>query len=309
MGGVLRLAGLRWGAIALLALAAALLCAVTPAHAAAPLPPSALATAPSAAVPPALQALEAKMAQLRVNSERYLRLISGTQVVESSSPPGHRHRRRVPVRIQQLGEVSLSPAVAELFGGADMTEPEVIVVGLTLYDHVPKGAVRYCGRSWVRHSHELSAADLFPFHGSSLEVNLGGSGSYAGLLNLLATATGEISTVGPATVEGQATTEFTAHLQPLLLIRGLSSKEQTIAREHSPAVTLTVFIAESGLPARVVIQVGNGASLFTQTTQVLATDVPVPVKAPPSRETASPREYGETGHRAVPPLPCPKSKQ
>jgi hypothetical protein len=251
----------------------------------------------SASLPPALQALEAKMAQLQVNSERYLTLTRGSVVtsitLHVSRGKGHSHIHRTRVGTQQLGEVSLAPAEGELYGGAHLTEPQVIATGSTLYVRGPKLASRDCGRPWTRSPSGVESTGLFPYHGSASEVSLGGSGSYAGLINLLATATGSVSSDGPVTVEGQPTTEFTAQVEPLLLIGGLTPKEKAAVHKHRLPVTLSVFIAESGLPLRVVSQFGVGASQLTETTEIVAVNVPVSVKAPPAEKTISEKQLGE----------------
>jgi hypothetical protein len=249
----------------------------------------------SADLPPALQALEAKMAQLNITSERFLRLERGNTVTvinTGSSSNGRVHTRvkHASVNTEELGEISLSPAVGELFGGADLTEPQAIAAGSTLYTRVPKRARLDCGRPWVRLQGGAAGLPL-PFHGSSREVNMGGIGPYAGLINLLATATGPVSTVGPAVVEGQATTEFTANVDPLLLIEGVTPKEHVAIERHVLSVTLGVFIAESGLPLRVVTQIGVGSSRLTQTVEILAVDIPVSVKPPPARQTIGEQQF------------------
>jgi hypothetical protein len=250
----------------------------------------------SANLPPALQALEAKMAQLQVSSERYLTLTRGRIVtsitLHVSGGKAHSHVHRTQVDTRQLGEVSLAPAEGELFGGAHLTEPQVIAVGSTLYVREAELASRDCGRPWTRSPSGVGAAGLFPFHGAASELSLGGSGSYAGLINLLATATGSVDTDGPVTVEGQPTTEFTAQVEPLLLVGGLTPKQEAAVRKHRLPVTLSVFIAESGLPLRVVSEFGAGASQIVETTEILAVNVPVAVKAPPSRRTIGEKQLG-----------------
>lgn len=266
----------------------------------------------SANLPPALQALEAKMAQLNVNSERYLSVVEGTALIESSRSPGHTHVRLEHVTNQSLGEASLSPAVGEVFGGPDLTEPVLIEVGSTAYEYVSKHAIRVCGRAWVRNEHILGADALFPYHGSSAEANLGGTGSYAGLINLLATVGGGVDTVGQVSVEGQPTTEFTTRVQPQLLVKRMSPLQQRVGRE-AQQTTLSVFISESGLPVRVVAVSGSGSSQITNTTDVRAVNIPISVKPPPLRETIGAHEYEERSSKTGSSRRCardrPTSKQ
>ena len=110
-------------------------------------------------------------------------------------------------------------------------------------------------------------------------MNAGGTGAYAELIDLLATANGAVRIVGPATVDGQATTELTASVKPLALIQGAANgtEEQT--------AQLDVFVTDAGLPLRVSRSERFGPISSTQTIDVLATDVTVTVKPPPKRKT------------------------
>jgi hypothetical protein len=246
-----------------------------------------------------LQALEAKMARLNVYSERYLSLLRGWGRIGSSELSGHKrvtHTWNVRVTHLNLIEVGLSPPGGEIFGGSHLTEPDAIVVGSSTYEYTPKGAIRVCGRPWVKRQPVLSVEGLFPYHGSGGEVSLGGTGGYAGLINLLATAVGGVSTVGVVNVAGQPTTEFTARVRPQLLANPASGEEPTGAGEQSPT-TLSVFISGSGLPVQVVEATGSGHSEIATTTRILAVNVPISVKPPAARETISAQVY-EQGSRS-----------
>ncbi len=239
--------------------------------------------------PPALGALEQKMEQLRVNSERYSQTIRGGAIVGVDLG---KHRKRVgPGRrsldVSELGEVSVSPAEGEVFAGADRSRPSLIVIGSTLYDHSPKVARLDGQRPWVRSSGSGLASDdtLFPDHGRTDEVNLGGAGAYAGLINLLATAVSPVATAGQALVGGQQTSEFTAVVEPLSLIEGLSPKMLRTLRRQRVSEKLEVFITESGLPLRVISSMSTSSSVVSETTDILAVNVPVNVARPPARRS------------------------
>jgi hypothetical protein len=247
------------------------------------------------ALPPELVALEQKMGQLQINSERY----EQTQISVSRTTTLAKHgKSRTNIRHRSSkvsGAVSLSPAEGELAGPGGV--PSEIDVGSTLYLHFADIARRDGGRPWVRVEH-ASASVLFPFHGGSLpfgEVDEGGTGSYAQLINLIATADGAVEVVGPATVGGQRTTEFTAVVEPLRLIKGLSSKELAEQRAHPLREKLDVCITESGLPVRVIQSVELrrprhylAASL---TTELTAVEAPVAFKPPPEKETISEAQF------------------
>jgi hypothetical protein len=265
-------------------LAASLLLAAVAAPA-----PAADAAAPAPAVPsptvtsiPApVQPLVAKIEQLPVNSERYSETThaDGTLTVKV-----HGKRRKETKHLTKVlfGEASLAPLVGKTFRKGQSGPLSTIVIGSTLYSYSPSIARKDGGRPWVRLT-GLGSGGLFPFHGGlapRVEVSAGGTGSYAELIDLLATADGNVKVVGPATVDGQPTTELTAAVNPLALLKGGSPKEIQSVTE-----ALTVFVAESGLPVRVIRSTHLGPIALTETTDVLALNVPVAVKAPPKDKT------------------------
>jgi hypothetical protein len=123
---------------------------------------------------------------------------------------------------------------------------------------------------------------LFPFHGgSNYEIDAGGRGPYAELINLLATAN-DLQVVGPATVAGAQTTEISATVQPLALVKG------TVPGDLGETSTrMEVFVSEAGVPVRVVRTYGSAKNAPVETIEVLALNVRVSVKAPTKRRTVS----------------------
>jgi hypothetical protein len=252
------------------------------------------ASSPTAAtLPPVVVALEQKMGQLHINSERYTLRTRGVTRITTF---GKRHKRRTRtthISTRGVGEVSLSPAAGRLIssGGG----PSLIVLGSRGFIRFPDP--KHHGRlRWVRSSGSI--APLFPFHGGvepALEVDRGGTGSYAGLINVLATAVGAVSVSGPQTVDGQQVTEVTALVEPLALIKGLSNKELTALRKNPLRVRLDAFITESGLPIRVTeTDETRATGVFaasTQTADITAVEVPVTVRAPPARDTISQAQF------------------
>jgi hypothetical protein len=261
-------------------LAAALFGAIAvPADSATTAPPVPAPTV--ASIPAAVQPLVAKVEQQTVNSERYSQTLhaGGTFTVKR-----HGKRRKVTRHISKVafGEASLAPLVAKIFKTGSSGQLSAIDIGSTLYSYTPSIGRKDGGRPWVR-LNGLSAAGLFPYHGGlskRLEVSAGGAGSYAELIDLLATASGNVSLVGPAFVDGQQTTELAAAVKPLALLKGASQKDiQELTEE------LTVFITESGLPLRVTKSAHLGPIAVSETTDVLAVNVPVVVKAPSRKKT------------------------
>jgi len=243
-----------------------------------------------------LQALEQKVRLLQINSERYSQSIRGgaTITVERQGDHDRRgERKRRSLHVNQLGEVSISPAQGQVFDGAGRSMPNLIVVGSTFYSYSSKIARLDGGRPWVRSTipGPAGVGTFFPYHGRPGEVNLGGAGSYAGLINLLATAVGPVATAGQAIVDGQQTSEFTAVVEPLSLIEGLPPKMLQTLRRHRPREKLEVFITESGLPVRVIVSTRMSSSMASTTTDILAVNIPVGVKQPPARRTIGEAEF------------------
>ncbi len=257
----------------------------------APADTAALALAPTALVPPQLQTLEQKMEQLQINSERFSEVSRGFVLgsphnVSSGKPE---HLIRTAVNGAALGEVSVSPAEGQLFVGGKRT-PSLIAIGSTTYRYRGSGKGARRRRPWVsaQSPHEAPVAQLLSMHGGGpLEVNAGGTGPFAGLINLLSTAVGPVSLDGPVAVQGQPTTEFTASVEPRLLIKGITAQDIAGFDSDAPIETLHIFLTESGLPIRVVGFLHTQDLKTTTTVEILAVNTPVHVKPPPAHETVS----------------------
>ncbi len=241
------------------------------------------------------------MAQLQVSSERYMRVSSSSVEIsdETSSSEctssGHcsgsgpaKSRHKTSFQSTQSGEVDVAAVAAELLlrarGG-----PRALVADSSLYLYLPGIAPR--GRPWVRQ--KLSAArakvaftGLFPFHGDERgRPSLGGTGPYAGLIDLLAGASGAVKSLGQVVVQGQATSEFEATVAPSASAELGNPQVSLIAERPGARETVQAYINESGLPLRVVVTIAAGADKAAQTTDVLGVNVPVHVTPPPARRT------------------------
>lgn len=239
------------------------------------------AAAPSVvSIPAVVQPLVAKIAQQTVNSERYSTTehVVGTVTVKR----GGKKRKLVKHETKtSVGEASLAPLLGKVFRKGSSGALRQIGIGTTTYSFAPSLAGKKAGRPWLRLD-GVSAGTLFPYHGQGqpeIEVDAGGSGTYAELIDLLATANGAVRIVGPATVDGQQTTELTASVRPLALIKGASNGGPELS------VALKLFVTEAGLPLRVTRSEQLGGISITQTTDILAINVAVAVKAPPKRRT------------------------
>jgi hypothetical protein len=233
-------------------------------------------------IPAAVQPLIAKIEALAVNSERYTVTThaSGTKTVKLSG--GKRRKVSKSATTSTAGEASLAPLVAKLYKKGSSGQLSSVAVGSQVYIYAPSPKRKR--RPWLRLG-GVSAATLFPFHGQSnpaVEVNAGGTGTYDELIDLLASANGAVAVVGPAVVDGQQTTELKATVRPLSLIQGTTSKQSAELPEQ-----LEAFVTEAGLPVRVIRSERFEGISVSETTDVLATNVPVTVKAPPARKTIS----------------------
>jgi hypothetical protein len=183
--------------------------------------------------PGELQTLIAKMRRLHVTSERYAQL---THAVIRA------HKRTQRYESGLLGEVASSAGRGETFSDPAGTMPLALIVGATLYSYSPLLGRCDGGRPWVRRSgrhegafvdgHEITTGPRpVPARASFLyqtirgERSLGGSGPYAGLINLLETASDPARMFGEATIDGERTTEFATTVDPAALLHGVSADE------------------------------------------------------------------------------------
>lgn len=247
-------------------------------------------------VPAALQALDAKMSQLQVNGERFSERSRGEVTIANRSNGRVVGRvKHVSLNIQLVGEASLAPQESETFRGAQHT-PSTIVIGSTIYQREGHGR-----RPWrARREPQLARSEAaYPFHGEPEEVDAGGTGPFAGLLNLLMTATGPIIEGAPMVIEGQQASEFSATVEPLRLVKGLTEEDVSRLRRHPVVERLEVFLTEAGLPIRVVESIHTEEFDDLSTTQILALNPPIDVTAPPARETSSPPRHRQRGTLSV----------
>jgi hypothetical protein len=233
-----------------------------------------------ASIPAAVQPLIAKIEALPVTSERYTVTThaSGTQTIKL--PGGKRRKVSRSTSTSATGEASLAPLAAKLYKKGSSGQLSSVAVGSKVYVYSPSR--KHKGRPWLLLA-GVSAATLFPFHGQdnpAIEMNAGGTGTYAELIDLLATANGAVTVGGSALVDGQQTTELKATVRPFALIQGTTSKESGELTEQ-----LEAFVTETGLPVRVVRSERIEGISLSETTDVLAINVPVTVKPPPADKT------------------------
>ena len=257
------------------------------AHAAAAASAGAVSTAPasaSLALPAHLQSLEALMEGLHVASERFAETVrSYTTVLKYAGSVHGRaryRRRRISTSSSGVGIAGVDPPEAELFRDATST-PTFISIGSIEYEFAPERCDR--GRPWTRQA--LGAASLpgYPFEPYPGEPSGPGSGPYGGLINLLSRAR-SLREGGPATVQGQATSAFTATVEVPVAYLGPSPNGRV---KQYLAERLEVYITPSGLPLRTVLSYKYGPIHLTTTSTVLAVNLPKPlgITPPPASQT------------------------
>lgn len=309
---VLLLVALGAGGVAPATLAADLPPTPRALSAAAPIPP----TPP--VVPPALQALERQMAQIRFNSLRFsTRVDLGVQdsmhangiSISVSAARARDAASTHHIVTSTTGVLSLSPALLsststtagavfdEVVGGATAQERRI---GASTYLYSPAVTRHDGGRPWISStrtpSDEKLAAKLAPLT-SVFDPVLAGAesptASSAGPLALLLEVLGEalsIQETGPAAIDGQQTLAFTATLSSTrLLDRVFSAKERReLGQGKQPPnvdFTLELWLAPSGLPVRTATTNDARGEEFSAQEDVLGLEVPVHVHAPPDDRT------------------------
>jgi hypothetical protein len=241
------------------------------------------------------------MRLLQISSERYQRVSNASLEISEEmssshcSPSGRcRHsgpvkrQRKTPFTSTQTGEIDIAAMASELSLRTRGT-PRLLVADSSVYLYLPGIAPR--ARPWVREKlsparAKVLFAGLFPFHGDERgQPSLGGTGPYAGLIDLFAGALGGVRSVGQAVVSGQPTSEFEAAVAPSATAELGSPQVSLIVERPSARETVQAFISESGLPLRVVVTIAAGEDKAAQTTDILGVNVPVHIAPPPARRT------------------------
>ena len=236
----------------------------------------------------------------------------------------------------EVGEVRFSPPASmfttrtaglklpggHTLGGSTSMER---TIGNTIYTYKPSVASYDGGRPWVRSKSKPapkpgSESTKFAVVVDALSRTLAGdaksssTGQFSKLIEELG-ETRSIQEVGPATVDGQQVTEFTASISLATLLspkqletiaeptsslveavlspssapkQGEETKKhnEEAAKKLSEAIVeLELFIAPSGLPVRTISVLGGRSEGIGVEEDILALEVPVVVHAPPARKT------------------------
>ncbi len=230
-----------------------------------------------AAAPPELQLLEQRMEQLHVKSERFG--ISISMYLKLAKGLGF------PFIIGGTGLVSVSPGEAIMTVGLPGAEEEFRTIGNVTYRYEKSIAEYDGGRPWVRSTGKTLQSTIGAPIDTVEEPESPGASTFARLIKTIGEAESYVQ-VGPQVVNGQQASEFEIALKPTTALSGLAGTVTSSANEpHVTSLKLDVFIAPDGLPLRTIVIAGLGSQSLTVTLDVLATEVPVLVTAPPARKT------------------------
>jgi hypothetical protein len=265
-------------------------------------------------IPPTLQALQQKMAEIHFNTARVsIRSVLGdfNPVVRGELATGGAGSNRLITTTSTA--LSYSPRALT----STSTLDEVLgkhklhrkfterLISRSLYFDIPTLARTDGGRPWVRseeHSvakpHDSGEDEPLAVVFAALSPALatvpqpGAHGTFAGLSEDLAAAQSvhEISSLTPLTVDGEPVSGFTASIPIASLLAHWGSPERlrrllATAKPDEKTVALEVFIAPSGLPVRTTTEFGAGEEGIAIQEDVLGLDVPVVVTPPPAALT------------------------
>jgi hypothetical protein len=277
----------------LLVLAVAAIAGATPAasHANAPLKPAPAPVATAVVVPAALQALEPKMLALQLTSERFSATLSvaAKPTVKGLGGVGPLFGHASSVAealLTATGVVSFIPQAAQIEVSLLGVKVEARLIGTTLYLDEPFIARLDGGRPWVEQRNQTlrqTTDGLAP----SAPAGAVADGN-AGLVSIINGAR-SIHEIGPATVDGQATTAFKVSVEVARLATLTAHQRHTLGKVLKPLATVEVLIAENGLPVRtrVVLALRHDLGELVTQSDVLAVNVPVVVQPPPANKTIS----------------------
>jgi hypothetical protein len=269
---------------------------------------------PPAVAPPALQTLEQKLAQIRLNSVSFstrlaLQVDSSSSSTSSSNFVSVSSKGSHDLVISTSGVLSLSPRALSststieglplvlALGGVPLQERRI---GATTYLYDPAATRHDGGRPWIRNTpsrkDEELAAKLAPlgevFHpllGGLEQPTASATGPFAPLLKELGDAQ-SIREMGPVTVDGQQTVEFAFALSTAKLFAGLHLPKEShrlarAKRASDTGFTLELWLAPSGLPVRATVTSGVNSEGFSSQDDILGLEVPVLVHAPLASRT------------------------
>ncbi|HTA06638.1 MAG TPA: hypothetical protein VK774_09770 [Solirubrobacteraceae bacterium] len=262
------------------------------------------ARAGTAAPQPAeLQALEQRMSEVTVNSERF----TGSVSVGGKLP--HKLSALRGLKASFTGEHVLAPPATRVTTKLLGKPLTLLQIGESLYVNEPALARRDGGRPWV----ELDLAGRSKLFGSSpglgsgtgLSGTSGGSGqAFKDDAELLKDAA-EVHALGTSMVDGQTVSGFSGTVSAAKLAQGQLPKKtlQTLRSKHIKlSASIEAFIASSGVPVRVSLTLRLGKAIRVSVlSDTLAINFPVAaVPPPPAGETITAAELAKLEKKSKP---------
>jgi hypothetical protein len=227
------------------------------------------ASASALTLSPELQTLEAKSRELKITSERF----TLDYIIKPATGQA--------VTIMAAGDARTSPPRAEIKETVRGKRIAVRVVGSSLYLEYPGLARLDHGRPWVRSSQSQLSAE------SGINP-LSATGGFASSYALLGSEAEVEERVGPASVNGQETTEFTATVDLDRLTSLFSAKLRGELEKAGVATArVAIFIAADGMPLQTVVDLAVEGGTITVSTSIVQVNGPVSVSAPPAGRTIS----------------------
>lgn len=255
------------------------------------------------AMPPELASLAQASLSLKINSIRFRASVEAQIDVSAPQAGGSSKSSTLlpfALFVDASGVASVAPRRAKLRIDALGGLGEERILGNASYYHRPAGS-SILGRQrnpWVlgKLAPAPAVSEPIPLL-TGIVSSLGGAGQgSAGATGALFTNLSEllehaqsITDVGPEYVYGQQTDEFEMQLEPSTLggtlAAGLEGLHTKLPGKPQATERLALFFAPDGLPLRTNWTIDAGQLSLSTSIDVLATEVPVDVKAPPAADT------------------------
>lgn len=250
-------------------------------------------------VPPALQALEQKMLLIHFNTARFSAVFALGDLgapVEGAELGADANKCNSLVSYTMATGRPSPPALTGIEEIDDGTAIKQISIGKTSYIYMSSAERYNGGRPWVRQAPApKSSGDpaLSALSTLSQEQSTTSTDFFQNLVEEVNDSS-SIQEIGARTVDEQQTTEFTATVpMARLLARRLSQNQIEAAKKKDKAfkgiaeaiVTLELYVTPSGMPVRTIDVIGPRNEGLGVEQDILATDVPATITAPPARLT------------------------
>jgi hypothetical protein len=241
------------------------------------------AAAPNPAQSPELQALEQRISELTVTSERF----NGSISFGGRLPRKDAALRDLEITVS--GEQSLAPPVASLTTTVAGKSSTLMQIGDVLYIREPSLARHDGGRPWVK----LDASARSKLFGSNpglgSSTGLGGSSGatapegFKSDAELLETST-NVRALGPSTVEAQSVSGFAGTLDASKAAGGLLPKKliaELQRKQVKVSASFEMFVSATGVPVSTTLTLTLGKLKLTAIENVVAINFPVTANVPP----------------------------